>query len=110
MGFVSTGRLPASETVAALVDEAHARFRDNSEGAFSDVFPTLARAPAEGFGLSVIGTNGAVHAAGDWDVPFTNMSVSKPFVFALVYDRLGPAAKRGGPRSTLLFDPQVAPA
>jgi glutaminase len=94
LGFVSTGRLPAAEAVAALVDEAHARVRANTEGAVSDVYPTLARAPADLFGLAVAGTNGAVHAAGDWDVPFTIMSVSKPFVFALVCDRLGPEAAR----------------
>ncbi len=58
----------------------------NTDGAVSEVYPTLARAPADGFGLCVVGTNGAVHAAGDWDVPFTIMSVSKPFVFALVCD------------------------
>ena len=46
-GFVSTGRLPAAETVAALVEEAHARFRANTEGAVSDVYPTLARSPAD---------------------------------------------------------------
>ena len=93
-GFVSTGHLPAAETVAALVGEAHARFRSNTDGAVSTVYPTLARAPADGFGLSVVGTNGAAHVAGDWDVPFTIMSVSKPFVFALVCDILGPDAAR----------------
>ena len=30
--FVSTGRLPMAEMVQALVDEAHARFKDNDEG------------------------------------------------------------------------------
>jgi len=93
-GFVSTGRLPAPETVAALVDEAFARFRGDTDGAVSSVYPTLARAPADGFGLCVAGTNGAVHTAGDWDTPFTIMSVSKPFVFALVCDRLGADAAR----------------
>ena len=93
-GFVSTGRLPAAETVAALVDEAHRRFRANTDGAVSEVYPTLARAPADGFGLCVVGTNGAVHVAGDWDVPFTIMSVSKPLVFALVCDVIGPEAAR----------------
>ena len=93
-GFVSTGRLPAPETVAALVEEAFARFRGYTDGAVSTVYPTLARAPADLFGLAVAGTNGAVHAAGDWDVPFTIMSVSKPFVFALVCDAIGPEAAR----------------
>lgn len=93
-GFVSTGRLPAPETVAALVEEAFRRFRANTDGAISDVYPTLANAPADGFGLCVAETNGAVHAAGDWDMPFTIMSVSKPFVFALVCDAIGPDAAR----------------
>ena len=60
----------------------------------SDVYPTLARAYADCFGLCVAGTNGAVHAAGHSDVPFTIMSVSKPFVFALVCDAIGPDAAR----------------
>jgi glutaminase len=92
--YVSTGHLPSFETVAALVKSAHERFRDNTEGTVSDVYPTLARVPADQFGLCVVGTNGAVHAAGDWDVLFTVMSVSKPFTFALVCDALGPDAVR----------------
>jgi glutaminase len=92
--YVSTGHLPSHATVAALVEAAYDRFRDNSQGTVSDVYPALARVPADHFGLCVVGTNGAVHVAGDWDVLFTIMSVSKPFVFALVCDALGPDAVR----------------
>jgi glutaminase len=87
--YVSTGHLPPRAKVAALVEAAYERFRNNSEGTVSDVYPALARIPADHFGLCVVGTNGAVHATGDWDVLFTVMSVSKPFVFALVCDALG---------------------
>lgn len=87
--FVSTGRLPAADTVAALVADAHARFRSNREGVTSDVYPALAAAPSDLFGLCIVGTNGAVHSAGDSDVPFTIMSVSKPFVFALICEAVG---------------------
>jgi glutaminase len=93
-GYISTGHLPSPETVAALVKAAHERFRHNSDGLVSEVYPALARVPPDLFGLSVVGTNGAMHAAGDWDVPFTVMSVSKRFVFALVCDALGPDAVR----------------
>ena len=96
--YVSTGHLPSPETVAALVEAAHGRFRDNHDGAVSQVYPALARVPVDLFGLCVVGTNGAAHAAGDWDVPFTLMSVSKPFVFALVCDVLGPDAARAAYR------------
>jgi glutaminase len=81
--YISTGRLPAPETVIGLVDEAHARFRDEDEGEVSQVYPALARVPRELFGISVAGARGRRTSAGDADVPFAIMSVSKPFVFAL---------------------------
>jgi glutaminase len=87
--YVSTGSLPPSEVVAALVDEAHERFKSNTEGRNSEVYPSLAAIPADLFGVCVVGANGACHAAGDWDRDFTIMSVSKPFVFALVCQAIG---------------------
>ena len=45
--------------------------------------------PSDLFGICVVGTNGNVFAAGDADHEFTIMSVSKPFVFALVCEALG---------------------
>ncbi len=92
--FVSTGALPPSDVVGALVTEAYERYRDHDEGAPSDVYPVLARVPRGLFGLCVTGTNGVVHTAGDADAPFSIMSVAKPFVFALVCDALGPDAVR----------------
>lgn len=100
--FVSTGRLPPSEAVQRLVDEAHGRYRTNADGACSDVYPALARVPAGLFGLCVCGTSGNVFAAGDAQHEFAVMSVSKPFVFALVCESLGPqeARERLGVNST----------
>jgi len=68
-GFVSTGLLPPPGTVASFVEAAHARFRANMDGAVSEIYPSLARAPADLFGLCVAGTDGAAYAAGDWDAP-----------------------------------------
>jgi glutaminase len=39
--------------------------------------------------VCVVGVNGAVHAAGDAEHPFSIQSVSKPFVFALVCQAIG---------------------
>ncbi len=50
--------------------------------------------PPDLFGLCVVGTSGRVTAAGDADHPFTIQSVAKPFVFALVCERLGADAMR----------------
>jgi glutaminase len=87
--FVSTGHLPTPETITALVNEAHARFKSNTDGENSQVYPALARAPSELFGVCVVGVSGNVYAAGDTDHEFSIMSVSKPFVFALVCQQIG---------------------
>lgn len=86
---VSTGHLPPAEQVQALVDAAYARYKDNREGAQADYYPALARVPGELFGICIAGITGALFSAGDALVPFTIMSVSKPFVFALVCQALG---------------------
>jgi glutaminase len=86
---VSTGRLPPAEAVQAWIDEAHARFATNAEGEVSRVYPALAQMPADLFGICVVGTGGHAFSVGDADREFTIMSVSKPFAFALLCERLG---------------------
>jgi glutaminase len=92
--YVSTGHLPTPEVVRALVDEAHERFKSVTEGKNSEVYPALARVPGELFGICVVGTSGNVYAVGDAEHEFSIMSVSKPFVFALVCQALGPEEAR----------------
>ena len=92
--FVSTGHLPAPERVQELVAEAHERYRSNRDGANSEVYPALAAVPADLFGICVARTDGAVFGVGDTGFEFSIMSVSKPFVFALVCQALGPQPAR----------------
>lgn len=87
--YVSSGHLPPAEVVAALVAEAHRRFRWTDDGANSDVYPALAAVPRSLFGVCMVGVDGTAHAAGDAEHEFAIMSVSKPFVFALVHQELG---------------------
>ena len=87
--YISTGHLPPAELITTLVAEAHERFKSNTEGANSQVYPAMARVPSELFGICVAETNGNVYAVGDADYEFTIMSVSKPFIFALVGQALG---------------------
>jgi glutaminase len=91
---VSTGRLPSPVRVRNLVGEAHVLFGANREGTVSDVYPALKRVPPDLFGIAVAAVSGATHATGDADHPFAIMSVSKPFVFALVCEAVGPAEAR----------------
>ena len=87
--FVSTGSLPDVVRVGNLVEDAHRRFRDNVEGSLSTVYPVLQRADPAHFGLCVASARGDMVEAGDVDVPFSIMSVAKPFVLALVCEALG---------------------
>jgi glutaminase len=86
---VSTGQLPRAELVRALVAEAYERFKSNTNGENSLVYPALARVPSDLLGICVASTAGEVYAVGDAEREFAIMSVSKPFVFALVAEALG---------------------
>jgi glutaminase len=92
--FVSTGRLPPDDMVQRLVVEAYERFREHDAGQNSPVYPALARADRRLFGVSIVAMNGQKFSAGDAEHEFAIMSVSKPFVFALVCQLLGSAELR----------------
>jgi glutaminase len=109
--YVSTGHLPTSEVVQSLVEDAHRRFKSDVSGKNSDVYPALARVPSELFGVCVVGTSGRVYSAGDVDREFSIMSVSKPFVFALICETIGPErarAKLGANATGLPFNSLAA--
>ena len=91
---VSTGRLPAHARIQQLVTDAHARFAELNDGHVSQVYPALARVPIEKFGICVASVDGEIFSVGDATHPFTIMSVSKPFVFALICDLIGPTGAR----------------
>jgi len=86
---ISTGILPAANLVQTLVDAAYASYRTNQEGAQADYYPALAQVPADRFGICIAGIDGSLFSAGDVQFPFTIMSVSKPFVFALICQEFG---------------------
>ena len=86
---VSTGSLPLADEVRKLLHTAHERFGAIDEGENARVYPALARVNRDLFGVAIAGIDGSVYAVGDADVPFTIMSISKPFVFALVCQALG---------------------
>jgi glutaminase len=100
--YVSTGHLPPSELVQTLVGDAYARYASNTDGANSQVYPALARVPPGLFGVCVVATNGSTCGVGDAQYEFSIMSVSKPFVFALVCQSVGPdeARRKLGVNST----------
>lgn len=87
--YISTGHLPSPEQIQGLMAEVYERFKGNQEGANSDVYPALARVPRDLFGACVVATSGNEYSVGDSGYECAIMSVSKPFIFALVCQARG---------------------
>jgi glutaminase len=87
--YISTGNLPDPEFVRQSLEEAYELYRGNTEGQNSQVYPALARVPSDMFGICIVGVRGNIYAVGDSDHEFSIMSVSKPFVFALICELIG---------------------
>jgi hypothetical protein len=49
--YVSTGRLPAEAEVISLIDEVYTRYKSNTDGRNSQVYPALAEVPSDLFGV-----------------------------------------------------------
>jgi len=80
---VSAGVLPPGDVTREALADTHRRFAGVQDGAVSRVYPALAQADPDQFGLSVVAVTGEITSAGDSDMLFPMMSVAKPFVFAL---------------------------
>jgi len=109
--FVSTGTLPSRDDVRELVEAAYAMFREERGGQVANYIPALAKADPGAFGICVGNTHGDILTVGDAEQAFTIQSVSKPFVFALVCDALGPveaAARLGVDATGLPFNSVMA--
>ncbi|WP_041527864.1 glutaminase A [Paracoccus aminophilus] len=87
--FISTGHLPFKDQIHDLVKDAYLRFASDRDGDISNVYPALAAVDPDLFGISVCGVNGDSIKCGNADDHFSIMSVSKPFLFALVCAHLG---------------------
>lgn len=83
------GTAPAPSDVLLALEEAHSLFSSETGGVVSDLYPPLAVADPETFGLGFVDTEGRARVAGDSTVPFVLMSVAKPFTFALACDSVG---------------------
>ena len=91
-GLVSTGRLPAPDEVARCVAEAHAIFKTQCRRA--QLATSIRRWPGFRAICSVSASSAPTARSMPWataDHAFSIMSVSKPFVFALVCQRIGAA-------------------
>lgn len=98
-------------SLQAIVDTAHAEFRDVKDGANADYIPILDTVPSDLFGVAIVTADGKTYVAGDVDYTFSIQSVSKPFTAALVMRQQGPEAiaeKIGVEPTGLPFNSKIA--
>ena len=60
-------------------------------GRVADYIPALAKVDPNRFGIAFADGAGAVHGAGDCDLPFSIQSISKVFTLALALEKVGVA-------------------
>ena len=61
MSFISTGALPPADAIVRALDTVHDEVRPVTDGVNSPVYPMLASADPDQFGLSLVGVDGSVH-------------------------------------------------
>ena len=57
--YISTGHLPSARQAQAAVDEAYRRYRSETSGVASQVYPALARVPVTSSGPNGSGRSSA---------------------------------------------------
>src|SRR5215472_6446597 len=80
---------PTKQQVQAVVDDAYAQFKTNTEGKNADYIPALAQVDPKLFGVVVVTTDNQIVSAGDIDRAFSIQSISKVFSLALAMEELG---------------------
>lgn len=87
-----TAGVPSSETLQRLVDEAHARFKNDTSGKNADYIPYLASVPSNLFGVAIVTADGRTFTAGDVGYAFSIQSCSKVFTLAQILQEAGDEA------------------
>ena len=80
---------PRHELVAAIVQEAYDKFKDDNNGKNADYIPYLAQVDSKLFGIAIVTTDNQVITMGDVKYSFSIQSISKVYTLALAMDELG---------------------
>jgi glutaminase len=80
---------PRREVVAAVVQEAFDKFRNETKGKNADYIPYLAQVDSNLFGIAIVTTDNQVITMGDVKYSFSIQSISKVYTLALAMEALG---------------------
>src|SRR3954462_15522610 len=81
---------PTAQQVQAVVNQAHEKFKNNTDGKNADYIPELGRVDSKLYGGVGVTTDGKIFTAGDVDYSFSIQSISKVYTLALAMEDLGP--------------------
>ncbi len=81
---------PRREVVAAVIQEAYDKFKDDNKGKNADYIPYLAQVDSKLFGIAIVTTDNQVVTLGDVKYSFSIQSISKVYTLAMAMDELGP--------------------
>lgn len=82
------------DLMGEIISDVYLAFKEEAEGEVSTVYPALERVEPSLFGICLYSVEGEAYSAGDVDTDFTIMSISKPYIFALVCQAAGPQIAR----------------
>lgn len=85
---------PSANSIRELLLQIFERHRYLKEGKVADYIPQLSRADPDWFGIAITTVDGRRYLVGDTSVEFTIQSISKPFIYGLGLDAIGPEAVR----------------
>jgi glutaminase len=80
---------PRREVVAAVVQEAYDKFKNESRGKNADYIPYLAQVDSKLFGIAIVTTDNQVVTLGDVKYSFSIQSISKVYTLAMAMEALG---------------------
>jgi len=80
---------PRQELVISTVNEAYAKFKDDTSGKNADYIPYLAKVDPNLFAIAVVTTDDQSHTIGAIRYSFSIQSISKVFTLALATKELG---------------------
>jgi glutaminase len=80
---------PRREVVAAVVQEAYDKFKNEARGKNADYIPYLAQVDSKLFGIAIVTTDNQVITKGDVTYSFSIQSISKVYTLALAMEALG---------------------
>ena len=72
-----------------VVNSVYEKYAGLDDGEVATYIPELSKANPDHFGISIVGADGVVSSAGDWEQEFTIQSICKPFAFLLALEEHG---------------------